>query len=241
MKATPTGRSDPPGGRPGLAPGRELALDRAGFASLEAALRAAVPGLRLAASCLLAGALAIGLASRVPGGPAALLLVAPVAFAVGAVWGQALVSRKLSELGTGLGTGRALPVAWGSELAGAGLLLALLVCPPFPAAAGLAAFLVAAAGASTAYAHRAAGLADAIGATRGPPAARPESAGAGEVLVLGSDAAGPGNCPVCGESIGAAPEPWRCPRCATGHHVECHRYARGCAVFGCTGPSPPLA
>ncbi len=39
-------------------------------------------------------------------------------------------------------------------------------------------------------------------------------------------------CPVCGESVGAAPT--RCPQCDTPHHFDCWEYNSGCGVYGCS-------
>lgn len=44
-------------------------------------------------------------------------------------------------------------------------------------------------------------------------------------------------CPVCGESVGAAPTP--CPRCDTPHHFDCWEYNEGCGVYGCTAKPRP--
>jgi hypothetical protein len=171
---------------------------------------------------------------EVPGGPAASLLVAPVALVVGAIWGRSLLARKVAALGEGGKPGPGLPAGARGELAGAGLLLVLLLLPPFPAPAGLATFLLAAAGACLAYAHGVGVLADELdpGAT---PASLPEPAPPGTVELLGPAPGDPAPCPVC--RVGLAPgDPGRdCPSCRTRYHAYCWSYARGCGVYGCPG------
>lgn len=39
-------------------------------------------------------------------------------------------------------------------------------------------------------------------------------------------------CPVCKTPVGLS-EAWRCLRCATPHHRDCHEFARSCAIYGC--------
>jgi hypothetical protein len=47
-------------------------------------------------------------------------------------------------------------------------------------------------------------------------------------------------CPYCRASLAEA-EGWRCPSCATPHHLECARENGRCTVMGCANVAPGVA